>query len=38
VTETQPAEAKTYVDWMMSELHATEKALEGHPGGFPDGL
>jgi len=39
VTETQPADQKTYVDWMMSELSATEKAL-GHPaGGFPgDGL
>ncbi len=32
VTETQPADQKTYVDWMMSELNATEKALERYPG------
>lgn len=34
VTETQPLDQKTYVDWMMSELNATEKALAAHPGGF----
>jgi len=36
VTETQPASQKTYVDWMMSELHATEDALDHHAGSFPD--
>jgi zinc/manganese transport system substrate-binding protein len=35
VTETQPADQKTYVDWMMSELHATEDALTHHAGSFP---
>lgn len=35
VTETQPAGAKNYVDWMMSELHAVEDALGRHPGSFP---
>jgi zinc/manganese transport system substrate-binding protein len=34
VTETQPSEQKTYAEWMMSELHAVEDALQGHPGGF----
>jgi zinc/manganese transport system substrate-binding protein len=34
VTETQPAEQKIYVDWMMSELNATEKALDHPAGGF----
>ncbi len=27
VTETQPPDAKTYVDWMLSELREVEKAL-----------
>jgi zinc/manganese transport system substrate-binding protein len=35
VTETQPADAKTYVDWMMSEIHAVEDALEHRAGSFP---
>jgi zinc/manganese transport system substrate-binding protein len=36
VTETQPADQKTYVDWMMSELNAVEKALDHPTGGFRD--
>jgi zinc/manganese transport system substrate-binding protein len=35
VTETQPANAKSYVDWMMLELDAVEKALKAHPGSYP---
>jgi zinc/manganese transport system substrate-binding protein len=34
VTETQPADQKTYVDWMTSELNAVEKALDHPAGGF----
>jgi zinc/manganese transport system substrate-binding protein len=29
VTETQPPDAKSYVDWMMSELDGVEAALSG---------
>ena len=36
VTETQPADQKTYVDWMTSELNAVEKALDHPAGGFLD--
>ena len=35
VTETQPADAKTYQDWMMHELHAVETALAQPAGAFP---
>jgi hypothetical protein len=28
VTETQPADAKTYVQWMLSQLTAVEAALK----------
>ena len=35
VTETQPADAKSYADWMMSELDAVEKALKYPAGGYP---
>jgi len=38
VTETQPADAKNYADWMMSELHAVEKALKYQAGGYPGSL
>jgi zinc/manganese transport system substrate-binding protein len=34
VTETQPANEKTYQDWMMTELHAVEDALDHPAGGF----
>jgi len=32
VTETQPADCKTYVDWMLREIKSTETALEMKPG------
>jgi len=35
VTETQPADAKTYADWMMNELHAVEAALKYPAGSYP---
>jgi zinc/manganese transport system substrate-binding protein len=38
VTETQPADAKTYQDWMMNELHAVEDALKYPAGGYPGQL
>jgi zinc/manganese transport system substrate-binding protein len=38
VTETQPADAKNYADWMLSELHAVEKALKYPAGGYPGQL
>ena len=31
VTETRPADKATYIEWMLSEIDATEKALAG-PG------
>ena len=34
VTETQPADAKNYAAWMMSELRAVEDALAHPAGGF----
>ena len=36
VTETQPADAKSYADWMMSELRAVERALNQGAGHFHD--
>jgi len=38
VTETQPANEKTYVDWMTDELQKVQKALANHAGGFPGDL
>ena len=35
VTETQPADAKNYQDWMMNELHAVEAALKYPAGSYP---
>jgi zinc/manganese transport system substrate-binding protein len=34
VTETQPPNCKTYVDWMMLELHAVQDALTANKSGF----
>ena len=32
VTETQPAKSKSYVAWMLAELHAVEAGLDNKPG------
>jgi zinc/manganese transport system substrate-binding protein len=37
VTETQPADQKTYVDWMNTELRVVERALDSKPGSFKEG-
>jgi zinc/manganese transport system substrate-binding protein len=35
VTETQPGEFKTYIDWIENELNAVDDALAHHAGSFP---